>query len=147
MLAFDASTTRPQRPTFVMTMGLLTWLVVVPGCGHLMVGNVSSNGCEASLVNSVDPAGCEVADGFAFNRFRDAGTKLQLSNQSAAEKLAVCSARLQDSWQRSPIEQWKAERREKLTAPPFPRFHPLPTNPVFFPEDGMSASIGSEGRP
>ncbi len=45
------------------------------------------------------------------------------------------SRRIHQHLHQNKLSEWAAKKREQANAPPWPRFHPLPTRNVFYPED------------
>jgi hypothetical protein len=117
---------------------VLLVVVMTTGCCHMVVRGPLGKECGSPIIECVDPNQCEPADRAAFNHLDEINANCQVHHEQLSarfsDRLHVCSARMRDLWNESCIERWKAEQREKRSAPPYPRFHPLPTHPAFYPE-------------
>ncbi len=141
MLATEQTTEiQNGRACFARTVALLVVLMTT-GCCQMVLRGPMRNECGSPILDCVDPAQCEPAERAAFNGLQEFRANLQMHRLQASAKMSdslhICSAKMSDRWNESCIAQWKAERREKLTAPPCPKFHPLPTHPAFYPESAL----------
>jgi hypothetical protein len=113
-------------------------LAIHTGCCQMVLRGPMRGECGAPLIDCVDPNQCESAEDATFNRLHELRANLQMQREIASARISdhfhVCSAKMSDSWNQSCIARWKAEQREKISAPPYPRFHPIPTHPTFYPE-------------
>jgi hypothetical protein len=114
-------------------LNFLTLLMLgsMPGCGVLRVQPVANH--EALIINDPELASCD--------RFAEGNAASVCETPSSSsfpafgrERLASWSAGWEERWHQSHWAIWAAKQREKKTEPPFPRFHPLPTHSVFYPE-------------
>jgi hypothetical protein len=109
----------------------LLMLGLSPGCGVLRVQPMANP--PSPMVSDPELASCD--------RLDESNAAIACEKASSAsfpafgrERLAMWSAGWEERWHQSPLAIWAARQREKKTAPPFPRFHPLPTHAVFYPE-------------
>ena len=144
MLASEILNEKTQinnQPACLARAVALLFVLMATGCCQMVLRGPSRNEYGSPILDCVDPNQCEPADQAAFNRLQEFKANLQMHRGQASARMSdslhVCSAKMSDRWNQSRIAQWKAEHREKLSAPPYPKFHPLPTHPAFYPESAL----------
>ncbi|MDZ4852882.1 MAG: hypothetical protein SGI77_26650 [Pirellulaceae bacterium] len=104
--------------------------VFVSGCGQILIRHDSNYrhdlGCEDIDV-STEPA-CEI------DRLGLIKSNLSWQGERISSGATQCSDKVSEYWYSSRLGQWVVAKRDAKNAPPYPKFHPIPTHPALYPD-------------
>lgn len=117
----------------------LSFLSMFAGCGQVLLRQPSSC-CEAIP----DPGIEESSGACGAERLAILRANLGFQGERLQNGVENCSHKLSECWYSSHLSQWIAMKRDEKNAPPFPKFHPIPTHPALYPDIAKSeASSGA----
>lgn len=129
-------------------------LLLFSGCGQVLIRQENCSCSPSGLIGSYDEiesshdeieSGCEASCGA--ERLALMKTRLGWQGDRLKNSAGHCSDKFAECWYSSKLGQWVQGKRDAANAPPFPKFHPVPTHPALYPEEDPNADSAVNPMP